>query len=265
MKYPVGAVRVGARLQTSYPFIQLLGVEGVVIEDLTLDGNLEENKGMEVEGCRNGGIYMCANAPGQRGGKGGHTVRRCTIRNFAGDGISWQGPSDVTIDGVECTGNSGNGLHPGTSAVRTVVRNCRLHHNGGSGIYVCWDVRHGKFENNVIESNGKAGISTGHGDSDCLFEGNQIRSNKWEGVAFRGDRPPPDRCVFRKNIIEDNGGAGFKIRGRVSGTVIEQNTIRDTRKDAAQRTQKIAVQSKSLVVLKDNTIEGKVDVPGAHE
>ena len=261
LKYPQGALKAGARLQTSYPLIQVLGVQGVVIEDLVLDGNLEKNKSMQVEGCRNGGIYMCADAPGQEGGKGGHTIRRCVIRNFAGDGISWQGPSDVVVDTVEASRNAGNGLHPGTMALRTIIRNCKLLHNGNSGIYVCWDVRNGRFEDNVIESNNQAGISTGHGDSDCLFQGNQIRSNRWEGVMIRGDRPPPDRCVFRKNVIEDNGGAGFKIKGRVSGTVIEQNIIRDSRKDEARRTQKIAIKGTSPVTLRDNTIEGKLEVP----
>jgi hypothetical protein len=147
LKFPQGPLDAGVNVQTSYPLIQILGVEGAVIEDLVLDGNLAENKDMQGDD-RNGCIYMCAAAPGQEGGPGKHVVRRCVLRDFAGDGISWQGPADVTVEDVECTGMKGNRLHPGTNAVRPIVRNCRSHHNGGSGIYVCWDVKNGRFEQN---------------------------------------------------------------------------------------------------------------------
>lgn len=219
-KYPQGALKAGARMQTSYPLIQVLGVVGVVIEHLILDGNLEENGDMAVEGCRNGGIYMCADAAGQSGGKGGHVIRHCVVRNFAGDGISWQGPSDIVVENVESVGNGGAGFHPGTASIRTVIRNCKAHNNAACGIYVCWDVQHGRFEGNLIEKNGSAGISIGHGDSDCLYLKNTIRQNGWGGVEFRGDKPPPDRCTFRANTVEDNGGAGFRLRGKVTGTVL---------------------------------------------
>jgi hypothetical protein len=261
LKYPQGPLAVGARVQTSHPLVQALGVEGVVIEDLVLDGNLTENKDMVVEGCRNGCIHMCSNSPGQDSGPGRHIVRRCVARDFAGDGISWQGPAGVTVEEVECAGHTGNGLHPGTNALRALIRNCRSHHNGGWGLYVCWDVRQGRFENNVFEDNGAGGISTGRGDSDCLFAGNQIRRNRKDGIQFRRDKPPPDRCAFRGNVIEDNGGTGVNVQKNPSGTVLEKNLIFDTRQDEGQRTQKAAIASAVAVTLRDNTIEGDVRVP----
>jgi len=261
LKFPQGPLPAGAKVQTSYPLIQILGVEGAVVEDLVLDGNLAENKDMQVESSRNGCIYMCAAAPGQEGGPGKHVVRRCVLRDFAGDGISWQGSADVTVEDVECTGMKDDGLHPGTNAVRPIVRNCRSHHNGGSGIYVCWDVKNGRFEQNVLEDNGAAGISTGHGDSDCLFAGNQVRRNRGPGVLLRGPMFPPDRCTFEKNVVEDNAGPGFYISAGIAGTVLTENVIRDTRKEEAQRTQKVALFSFSPVAMKDNKVEGQVRVP----
>jgi hypothetical protein len=260
-KYPQGKLAAGAKLQTSYPLVQILGVEGAVLEDLVFDGNLAENPDMVVEGCRSGGIYLCSATPGQQGGPGKHVVRRCVIRDFAGDGISWQGPADVLVEAVESFGNKGHGLHPGTNALRTVIRNCKLHHNAGDGLYVCWDVQHARFENNVMEDNEKSGISIGHGDTDSLYAGNQIRRNKGGGIAFRKDKPPPDRCVIRKNIIEDNVGTGISIPAGISGTVLEGNTIRDTRKDASQQTQQTAIASASPVAVKENTVEGEVKIP----
>jgi parallel beta-helix repeat protein len=260
-KYPQGKLAAGAKLQTSFPLIQILGVEGVVLEDLVFDGNLAENPDMVVEGCRSGGIYLCSATPGQQGGQGKHVVRRCVMRDFAGDGISWQGPADVLVEEVEAFGNKGHGLHPGTNALHTVIRNCKLHHNAGDGLYVCWDVQHARFENNVIEDNEKAGISIGHGDTDSLYVGNQIRRNKGGGIAFRKDKPPPDRCVIQKNVVEDNGGTGISIPGCIAGTILEGNTIRDTRTDESQRTQKTAISSASLVTVKENTVEGDVKLP----
>lgn len=48
---PQGDLDSGTRVQTSFPLVQLISVEGVVIEDLVLDGNLTENANMDVEGC----------------------------------------------------------------------------------------------------------------------------------------------------------------------------------------------------------------------
>jgi hypothetical protein len=263
LKYPLGNLPAGVKVQTSFPLVQILGVEGVTIEDLVLDGNLAENKDMSVEGCRNGGVYMCSATPGQQGGPGKHILRRCVVRNFAGDGISWQGPADVTLEEVESTGHLGSGFHPGTGAVRAVIRRCRSHHNGGAGIYVCWDVQQGRFEENLLEDNSGPGISTGHGDSDCLFVGNQIRRNLKEGVLFRRDSPPPAGCTFRENVIEDNGGAGVRLQSNVPRTVLEKNTIRDTRQEPTSRTQTIAITSPVAVTLTENTMEGEVKVPAS--
>jgi parallel beta-helix repeat protein len=72
---------------------------------------------------------------------------------------------------------------------------------------------------------------------------------------------PPDRCTFEKNVVEDNTGPGFYISAGIAGTVLTENVIRDTRKEEAQRTQKVALFSFSPVAMKDNKVEGQVRVP----
>lgn len=182
------------------------------------------------------------------------------VRDYAGEGISWQGPTDVTIDHVECSGNNGSGMHPGTGGARAVVLNSRFHHNKANGIYICWDVTHSRFEDNIIEYNGTSGISPGHGDSDTLFLRNTFRGNKWQGVLFRKQDPPPDRCVFRENIFEDNG-MGVKIAGNVPNTVFERNIFRDTRTNPAEKTQKVAITSSLPITFIDNIVEGEANLP----
>jgi parallel beta-helix repeat protein len=55
-------------------------------------------------------------------------------------------------------------------------------------------VRHGLFEKNILEDNGRFGISIGHKDSDNLLLRNTVRGNHQDGIHFR-------------NEIEGHGGA----------------------------------------------------------
>lgn len=248
-----------AWLQNSFPIISVRYVEGVVIEDLVADGNLDQNRDIVLDGCRGSAIYLneakrCV-------------IRRCVGRNFNGDGISWQTTEDITVEDCEAHGNTGLGLHPGTGSPRTVVRNCKAHHNGDVGLFLCWGVRHGTFENNVLEDNGRFGISIGHKDTDNLFVNNQSRRNGVAGVYFRDEAEPNagHRCTLRGNVIEDNGkpsapGFGVKIDGATRDTLLEANTIRDTR-PAPQRTQTVAIhvgdRACHVTIKPGNKIEGE--------
>ena len=258
--YPQDAV-----LQNSFPIISVRNVDGAVIEDLVADGNLDENPDVHLDGCRGAAIYLnlvkrCA-------------VRRCTARNFNGDGISWQTTEDVTVEDCTVCGNVGLGMHPGTTSLRTVVRNCRASRNGKVGLFVCWGVRHGRFEGNIFEDNGRHGISTGHKDTDNLFLNNRIRRNAGAGIHyFDEDRVhAAHRCTIRGNVIEDNGtagdpGVGILIQGATDETTIEGNVIRDTR-PAPDRTQTVAIRAgcraHNVVIAPDNTIAGEIDIPSS--
>ena len=165
----------------------------------------------------------------------------------------------------ESYGQSGYGVHPGTGSANSVVENCRMHHNGDIGLFLCWRVRHGRFSNNVIEDNGHYGISIGHKDTDNEFTGNTIARNGVSGVYFRRETlmNAGHRNIFRKNKVLDNGSAkagyGFYVQPPTGDIVIEDNQIADTR--TTNRTQRYAVykvKGAGSVRVENNTMEGNI-------
>jgi hypothetical protein len=224
-----------ARMVNTFPILCAIDAANVVFEDLIVDGNRAENK--YIDGCRGGAIYMYRVR--------NITVRRCTARNYNGDGISFQISDGVQVLDSESYGHAGYGIHPGTGSVNALVKNCKMHNNGDIGLFLCWRVRHGRFENNVIENNGHYGISIGHKDTDNEFMGNTIAQNGLTGVYFRKETPENSgsRNVFRNNKVVNNGNAregyGFYIEPHATDLVIEKNQIADTR--ASNRTQRYGI------------------------
>jgi len=148
------------------------------------------------------------------------------------------------------------------------VRNCTARGNGTDGLFLCWRVRHGLFEDNVLEQNGRYGISIGHKDSDNLLQRNRVLQNAHEGVYFRNESlgMAAHRNRLVENLIENNGtvaaSPGIRIRGETNGLVFEKNTIRDTR-DRGSRTQKVGIlvePQAGQLTLRDNTIEADVPI-----
>jgi hypothetical protein len=223
------------RISNTYPILCAMNAENIILEDLIVDGNRAENR--YIDGCRGGAIYMFK----VRNVK----VRNCVARNYNGDGISFQISDKVEVENSESYGHAGFGIHPGTGSVNTLVANSRMHDNGDIGLFLCWRVRHGRFENNVIENNGHYGISIGHKDTDNEFVGNTIRQNGITGVYFRKEEPQNsgNRNLFRGNKVLDNGNAhegyGFFVEQYTTDIVIEGNEIADTR--TANGTQKFGV------------------------
>jgi parallel beta-helix repeat protein len=119
-------------------------------------------------------------------------------------------------------------------------------------LFLCWRVRHGVFEDNHLEGNGRFGISIGHKDSDNLLRGNRVIRNGSNGVFFRDESVgmSPHRNRLERNLIEDNGRepgtAGIRVRGEPSGLVFENNEIRDTRA-GSKRTQTVGIQVEDRV------------------
>ncbi|PYJ96408.1 MAG: hypothetical protein DME23_20875, partial [Verrucomicrobia bacterium] len=136
------------------------------------------------------------------------------------------------------------------------------------GLYLCWRVRHGLFEKNILENNGRFGISIGHKDSDNLLEDNQVRSNHQDGVYFRNESEgmAGHRNRLENNLIENNGdngdAAGIRVRGQTRGLVFKNNIIRDTRPVEARK-QAVGIRIEEAageVVLEDNKIEARTRV-----
>lgn len=247
-----------ARAATVFPVVSGYDLQGVRIEDLVIDGNKAENA--PLNGCRGAGIFL------YRGF--GTVISRCTVRRYNGDGISFQQSNDVTVDGCVSEQNADLGIHPGSGSQRPLVQDCTARHNGTDGLFLCWRVRHGRFANNLLEDNGRFGISIGHKDSDNLLEQNRVLRNGEDGVYLRDETygMAAHRNRFVDNVIEDNGtkrsAAGIRIRGETTGLVFEGNTIRDTRQGAtrSQQTGILIEENAGEVSLLNNQIDAPTPV-----
>jgi parallel beta-helix repeat protein len=227
----------GAQAATVFPVISGYHVEGARVEDITIDGNKSEN--VYLNGCRGGGIFLYR-CPGA-------AIDRCTVRDYYGDGISFQQCNDVTVTDCMSEANAGLGFHPGSGSQRPVVRKCVARNNTEDGLFLCWRVKQGTFEENVLEGNGRYGISIGHKDTDNLLRNNQVRGNHEDGVYFRNESEgmAGHRNRLENNLIENNGvdhdAAGIRVRGETHDLVFKNNIIRDTR-PAAEQKQKIGIR-----------------------
>jgi hypothetical protein len=195
----------------------------------------------------------------------GAVLERCTVRNFNGDGISFQQCNGVTVSECVSEGNAGLGLHPGSGSQRPVVRKCVARNNGEDGLFLCWRVKQGVFEDNLLEGNYRFGISIGHKDTDNLLRNNQVRLNHQDGVFFRNESEgmAGHRNRLEDNLIENNGieqeAAGIRVRGETGDLIFKANTIRETRA-GAQRKQKTGIcleQKVGTVALDGNQIHAE--------
>lgn len=251
-------VQSKAKAATIFPVISGYHLDGARVEDLIIDGNKGEN--IHLNGCRGAGIFL------YRGF--GTVIQNCVVRNYNGDGISFQQSNDVTVTGCVSEDNASLGIHPGSGSQRPVVRECLARRNGEDGLFLCWRVRHGLFEKNVLEDNGRFGISIGHKDTDNVLRENQIRANHQDGVFFRNETlgMAGHRNRLERNVIENNGvkseAAGIRVRGETKNLIFRNNTIRDTRPPGAQKqTVGIRIEEQAgEVLLEGNHIEGKTHV-----
>jgi len=239
-----------ARIRNMFPILCVMDAANVVLEDIIVDGNKSENA--YLDGCRGGAIYLTRVR--------NVTVRNCTARNYNGDGISFQITDGVRVVNCESYGHTGYGVHPGTGSANAMVEGCHLHDNGDIGIFLCWRVRHSRFQNNVIEGNGHYGISIGHKDTDNEFVNNTVARNGLAGVYFRNEsvQNSGSRNVFRNNKVLDNGNAregyGFYVQPHAADLIIEGNQIGDTRASGA--TQKCAIfeaEGAGAIAARNNT------------
>ena len=247
-----------AQAATVFPVVSGYDLEGARVENLIIDGNKSEN--VNLNGCRGGGIFL------YRGF--GTVIENCVVRNYHGDGISFQQSNDVLVENCVSEDNVGLGLHPGSGSQRPVIRGCIARRNGEDGLFLCWRVRHGLFEKNILENNGRYGISIGHKDSDNLLQDNQVLSNHEDGVFFRNEAEgmAGHRNRIENNLIENNGdstdAAGIRVRGQTRGLVFRNNTIRDTRPPETRK-QSVGIrieEEAGEVVMEGNQIDAMIKV-----
>ncbi len=199
--------------------VSVHNAQNVYVSDLTIDGNKENND--PLDGCNGGGVVIIKSK--------NVTVEKVHVKDFNGEGITWQITENVTVRNCEISGCTNMGLHPGSGSPNSLIENNNSHDNK-VGLFICWRVHHSVVRGNRFHNNSENGISTGHKDSDVLFEKNHIYENMQDGVYVReeDDKNSPHRNTFVNNIIENNGGNGFYISGKPSNMVIKENVIRST-------------------------------------
>ncbi|MEN8230828.1 MAG: right-handed parallel beta-helix repeat-containing protein, partial [Bacteroidota bacterium] len=200
--------------------------ENVVVTNLVIDGNKEHHE--QVDGCNGGGVAVFKSQ--------NITIDNIHVKDFNGEGITWQITENVTVQNCEIEGSANMGMHPGTGSPKSRILNNNSHHNAVDGMFICWRVHHSIVKGNQFHHNGRYGICTGHKDSDVVFEENHIFENGSDGINLRGEnsRNSPHRNTFLNNLIENNGqdgeGYGFAVYSTPQDLVIKDNTIRDTDK-----------------------------------
>jgi polygalacturonase len=251
-------VTSGAQAATVFPVISGYNIPGVRIEGVTIEGGRDGN--VHLDGCRGGGIYLyrCHGA----------VIRGCTVRHYNGDGFSFQQSNDVTLEKCHSEENSSLGFHPGSGSQRAQVRDCVARANGEDGLFLCWRVKNGIFENNRLEGNGRFGISIGHKDTDNVIRGNHVLANGADGVFFRNESEgmAGHRNAIEGNLIENNGSkepaAGIRVRGATRDLVFRGNVIRDTRPDGSRR-QNVGIRLEEqvgAVATVENQIDAATDI-----
>ena len=209
----------------TFPLIAGYEVEDVHVENLTADGARDSSE--TLDGCQAGAIYLFHSRK--------MTIRNCVARNYPGDGISCQFVEDPVVEHCEAAGNASLGIHLGTGALRGLVRSNRAHDNGQDGLFLCWRVQHGRWEENHSWNNGRDGISLGHKDTDNVFIKNVIEGNAHAGIYFRDESEinAAHRNTFVDNTICDNGrldvpGYGIRVDGATKNLAFTSNLIRNS-------------------------------------
>ncbi len=204
--------------------VLVMEAENVLVSNLVIDGNKANNERMD--GCNGGGVAILKSK--------NVTIENVHVKDFNGEGITWQITENVTVQHCEIEGSGNIGLHPGTGSPRSKILNNNVHHNTVDGLFICWRVHHSVVKNNQFHNNGRHGICTGHKDSDVVFENNHIFENGSDGVNLREEnsRNSPHRNTFINNLVENNGqsgeGYGFAVYSEPQDLVLKDNIIRDT-------------------------------------
>lgn len=236
-----------AKVQSLFPIVSGSRVEDVSVEDLVVDGNGAAN-GL-LNGCRGGGVFLIMSSR--------VSLKRVTVRDFNGDGISFQQTRDVHVEGCTCQGNSGHGLHPGSGSVRPIMRDCLCEANGRDGIFYCLRVSYSLTEGCTCRRNGGVGISVGGRDTDHIIGDCVVAENADSGIFFReGDAAMGGhRCRLESNRLERNcqatGRGEICINGATRDVHILDNTI-EANAEAAEPAGLVVGPDASRIVVAGN-------------
>jgi len=219
-------------LSNASSVVEIIKAENASVSNISIDGNREEN--YFADGCNSAGVLVLRSR--------NIVIDGVQVKDFNGEGISWQITEHITVKNCEISGSGNTGLHPGTGSPFSIIENNDVHHNDRDGLFICWRVYQSRVAGNKFHHNGRFGLCTGHKDSDVWFENNHIYNNAGDGVNLRGERESnaPHRNTFIHNIIENNGtldgGYGFSINSPARDLLLKENEFRNSAK-----TQKAAI------------------------
>ncbi len=244
-------IEKNATAATIFPILTAENVDGVIVENIVLDGNREQNE--HINGNFAGAVFI------QHCNK--WTFKNVTACNYNGDGFSFQVCDDIHFQGCKAIDNADLGFHPGSGSQRPIFQNC-LSQRNSQGIFFCWSVSDGLAVNCTLSNNKRFGISIGHRDTDNVIRECTIEYNGEIGILFRkeseefrsGHRNRIEHCLIRNNGSTGKG-IGIDIQGKTQDITVQStrfvNTIGENQKESI-RISKEAVR----IVLRDNTFEG---------
>ncbi|QNK54912.1 nitrous oxide reductase family maturation protein NosD [Paenibacillus sp. PAMC21692] len=212
----------GGIVTTHTPVLSGYDCNGVEIRGLIVEGN--QSNPTLANGCRCAGIFLFD----------AHDVliEDCSVRDYNGDGISYQHSSAIRVLRCESARNGGKGIHPGSGTKNTEILNSSFNENGMDGIFLCWRVQDSIVENCTAIRNRMSGLSIGHKDIRNLIRSNRLSENNMYGIFFRNESEPMAANYNRveHNLIEDNGSeqaghVGIRIRGGTHDVELIGNRI----------------------------------------
>ena len=205
----------GGIVKTLYPLLSVIEEHDVKIQGITLEGNSSEND--TLNGCRGGAFFAHFS-------NNVHVID-VHVRDFNGEGFSFQTCNNMHIE--QCTAEScwGNGFHPGSGSISFHIHNCKSSKNKLSGFFYCVRVRNGLLENCEFLENEQHGVSIGERDVDSVNRLLLCKGNEQSGIFFRGgDGAVASHNTFIQGCkVIDNAGPQVHVRGAVENVKLTDN------------------------------------------
>ncbi len=208
-------------VKTLFSGVSAVDVNDAKVSDLVIDGNAGTNE--RLNSCRGGGFFA------HRANR--IEVENIKVRDFNGEGFSFQTCDDMKL--VSCLAErcTGNGFHPGSGSNRFLVSSCVARGCGQNGLFYCLRARYGTLEDCLFERNKGHGVSIGGRDTDNMNRKLVIRRNGGAGIYLRDEtvETAPHRNIIAGCKIENNcqkdGEAEIVLQGSVQGISITGNRI----------------------------------------
>jgi hypothetical protein len=238
-------------VQNFYPAIYALKSENVRVENVKIDGRMEEGSEYEVEFT-----VSAIHFNGVRDG----LVSRVHVKSYPADGVSIQRGDNVTVTQCLSERNLGHGFHPGTSITSGSWTDNVGRYNGWDGLYFCFGVRHSLMQGNRFHNNGWNGIGGlgwgGTGDRYNVVTGNFCSNNAKAGIqCTEGGNNIISNNVCENNSQEEPGKWPGILVQDTHSSVISGNRCLDFQEDDAQ-TQHVGIQVTGKS--RNNVIKGNI-------